>query len=193
MDIIYKKTEDIVPYFQNPRVISQSAIDEVAKSLHKHGFQQSIVIDENNVIVVGHTRLLAAKKLGIDKVPCTVYKDNEININAYRLADNKVGELTQWEDKTLELELEKLQGIDVAGFQPKEVEFTPFDTSFSDVKIDEPEVGYSASDLTTQQPITFYLEKEDRAEVMKILETVRDEKDLQTKNNALLYIMRKHK
>ena len=52
MDIIYKKTEDIVPYFQNPRVISQSAIDEVAKSLHKHGFQQVIVVDENDVIVL---------------------------------------------------------------------------------------------------------------------------------------------
>lgn len=193
MDIIYKKTEDIVPYFQNPRVISQSAIDEVAKSLHKHGFQQAIVVDENDVIVAGHTRLLAAKKLGIDEVPCKVYKDNEININAYRLADNKVGELTTWEDKILELELEKLQGIDVAGFKPKEVEFTPFDTSFSDVNIDEPEVGYSASDLTNHQPLTFYLEKEDREEVMKILEKVRDDKDLQTKNNALLYIARKHK
>lgn len=193
MDIIYKKTEDIVPYFQNPRVISQSAIDEVAKSLHKHGFQQSIVIDENNVIVAGHTRLLAAKKLGIDTVPCKVYTDNEININAYRLADNKVGELTSWEDKVLELELEKLTGIDVAGFKPNEVEFTPFDTTFSDVKIEEAEVGYHANDLTNQQPITFYFEKEDRDEVMKILEHVRDDKDLQTKNNALIYILRKHK
>ena len=63
----------------------------------------------------------------------------------------------------------------------------------SDVKIDEDEVGYHASDLTNQQPLTFYLEKEDRDEVMKILENVRDNKDLQTKNNALLYIARKHK
>ena len=180
MDILYKKTEDIVPYFQNPRVISESAIEEVAKSLHKHGFQQAIVIDENNVIVAGHTRLLAAKKLGIDEVPCKIYTDNEININAYRLADNKVGELTVWEDKILELELEKLQGIDVAGFKTQEVQFTPFDTSFADVKIEEAQV-------------TFYLEKQDREEVTKILETVRDEKDLQTKNNTLLYLLRKNK
>tara|TARA_R110000822_G_scaffold164392_3_gene304755 strand:- start:4802 stop:5383 length:582 start_codon:yes stop_codon:yes gene_type:complete len=193
MDILYKKTEDIVPYFQNPRVISESAIEEVAKSLHKHGFQQAIVIDENNVIVAGHTRLLAAKKLGIDEVPCKIYTDNEININAYRLADNKVGELTVWEDKILQLELEKLQGIDVAGFKTQEVQFTPFDTSFSDVKIEEAQVGYSASDLTNQVPLTFYLEKQDREEVTKILETVRDEKDLQTKNNTLLYLLRKNK
>jgi|TARA_R110000803_G_scaffold139084_1_gene205767 site-specific DNA-methyltransferase (adenine-specific) len=193
MDILYKKTEDIVPYFQNPRVISESAIEEVAKSLHKHGFQQAIVIDENNVIVAGHTRLLAAKKLGIDEVPCKIYTDNEININAYRLADNKVGELTVWEDKILELELEKLQGIDVAGFKTQEVQFTPFDTSFADVKIEEAQVGYSATDLTNQVPLTFYLEKQDREEVTKILETVRDEKDLQTKNNTLLYLLRKNK
>jgi len=193
MDILYKKTEDIVPYFQNPRVISESAIDEVAKSLHKHGFQQAIVIDENNVIVAGHTRLLAAKKLGIDKVPCKIYDDNEININAYRLADNKVGELTVWEDKILELELEKLQGIDVAGFKPTEIEFRPFDTAFADVKIDEAQVGYNANDLTTTVPLTFYLEKEDREEVTKILETARDQNDLQTKNNALLYLLRKKK
>ena len=193
MDILYKKTEDIVPYFQNPRVISESAIDEVAKSLHKHGFQQAIVIDENNVIVAGHTRLLAAKKLGIDEVPCKVYTANESNINAYRLADNKVGELTVWEDKILELELEKLQGIDVAGFKPNAVEFRPFDTAFADVKIDEAQVGYSANDLTSQVPLTFYFDKEDREEVAKILETVRDEKDLQTKNNALLYLVRKNK
>jgi len=193
MDITYKKTEDIVPYFQNPRVITESAINEVAKSLEQHGFQQAIVIDENNVIVAGHTRLLAAKKLGIDTVPCKVYADNEININAYRLADNKVGELTVWEKKTLELELEKLQGIDVAGFKPTEVEFKPFETTFADVKIEEAQVGYNANDLTNLVPLTFYFEKEDREEVAKILENVRDQKDLQTKNNAMLYIMRKYK
>ena len=109
------------------------------------------------------------------------------------LTDYKVGELTVWEDKILQLELEKLQGIDVAGFKTQEVQFTPFDTSFSDVKIEEAQVGYSASDLTNQVPLTFYLEKQDREEVTKILETVRDEKDLQTKNNTLLYLLRKNK
>ena len=90
MDIVIKKVDELIPYFQNPRVISEQAVSEVAKSFNNHGIQQVICIDENNVIVAGHTRLLAAKKLGIKEMPCTVYKGNPEDINAYRLADNKV-------------------------------------------------------------------------------------------------------
>ena len=127
MDILYKKTDEVVPYFQNPRVISETAINEVAKSIKQHGFQQCIVIDEHNVVVAGHTRLLAAKQIGMEEVPCKIYKDSEDQINAYRLADNKVGELTTWEDKTLQIELDKLTGMEVAGFQPEHMDFVQFD------------------------------------------------------------------
>lgn len=191
MDILYKKTDEVVPYFQNPRVISETAINEVAKSIKQHGFQQCIVIDENNVVVAGHTRLLAAKQLGMEEIPCKVYKDNEDQINAYRLADNKVGELTTWEDKTLQIELDKLTGMDVAGFQPEQMDFVQFDDSQSEVDIDEPQVGYHANDLTQLVPITFYLDREDREEIMGKLEKVRDNENLQTKSNALLFLMRK--
>ena len=191
MDILYKKTDEVVPYFQNPRVISETAINEVAKSIKQHGFQQCIVIDENNVVVAGHTRLLAAKQLGMEEVPCKIYKDSEDQINAYRLADNKVGELTTWEDKTLQIELDKLTGMEVAGFQPEQMDFVQFDDSQSDVNIEEPQAGYHASDLTQLVPITFYLDREDREEIMEKLEKVRDNENLQTKSNALLYIMKK--
>lgn len=191
MDILYKKTDEVVPYFQNPRVISETAINEVAKSIKQHGFQQCIVIDEHNVVVAGHTRLLAAKQIGMEEVPCKIYKDSEDQINAYRLADNKVGELTTWEDKTLQIELDKLTGMEVAGFQPEHMDFVQFDDSQSEVDIDEPQAGYHASDLTQLVPITFYLDKEDRAEIMEKLEKVRDNENLQTKSNALLFIMRK--
>ena len=191
MDILYKKTDEVVPYFQNPRVISETAINEVAKSIKQHGFQQCIVIDENNVVVAGHTRLLAAKQLGMEEVPCKIYKDSEDQINAYRLADNKVGELTTWEDKTLQIELDKLTGMEVAGFQPEQMDFVQFDDSQSEVDIEEPQAGYHASDLTQLVPITFYLDREDREEIMEKLEKVRDNENLQTKSNALLFIMRK--
>tara|TARA_R100001440_G_scaffold7442_1_gene14591 strand:+ start:8977 stop:9555 length:579 start_codon:yes stop_codon:yes gene_type:complete len=191
MDILYKKTDEVVPYFQNPRVISETAINEVAKSIKQHGFQQCIVIDENNVVVAGHTRLLAAKQLGMEEVPCKIYKDSEDQINAYRLADNKVGELTTWEDKTLQIELDKLTGMEVAGFQPEQMDFVQFDDSQSNVDIEEPQAGYHASDLTQLVPITFYLDREDREEIMEKLEKVRDNENLQTKSNALLFIMRK--
>lgn len=65
MEIVYKKTSELIPYYQNPRVISDKAVDECAKSFTDHGIRQVISIDNDNVIVAGHTRLLAAKKLGI--------------------------------------------------------------------------------------------------------------------------------
>ena len=81
--------------------------------------------------------------------------------------------------------------MEVAGFQPEHMDFVQFDDSQSEVDIDEPQAGYHASDLTQLVPITFYLDKEDRAEIMEKLEKVRDNENLQTKSNALLFIMRK--
>jgi len=193
MDIVYKKTSDLVPYFQNPRVISENAINEVAKSFKDHGMQQVIVIDKDNVVVAGHTRLLAAKQLGWEEVPCKIYNDDVDKINAYRLADNKVGELTTWDNTILQMELDALTNMEVAGFSTNDVSYEIFDTDQADIEIEEPEVGYRATDLTNQVPLTFYFEQEHRKEIMNILEKVRDEKDLETKNNALLYIVRKEK
>lgn len=193
MDIILKKVEDLIPYFQNPRVISDQAVNEVAKSFTNHGIQQVICIDEDNVIVAGHTRLLAAKKLGIKEVPCSIYKDSADKINAYRLADNKVGEYSQWEQDFLDAELNALKetNTEIAGFNldANDSLYENLDDMIeSDVDLDS--VGYGASELTNQLPLMFYFEKEDRHEVMNKLESLRDEKDLQTKSNAILYLVR---
>jgi len=196
MDIVTKKVDDLVPYFQNPRVISEQAVNEVAKSFSNHGIQQVVCIDENNVIVAGHTRLLAAKKLGIKELPCTIYKGAPEDINAYRLADNKVAEFSQWEQDFLDKELQQLQdlNIEVAGFSfDNEQSFVESldDMIDDDVSIDS--VGYSASDLTNQVPLMFYFETEERDEVMNLLEKIRDDKELQTKSNAFLYLVRNYK
>tara|TARA_R110002126_G_scaffold3900_10_gene21494 strand:- start:192 stop:782 length:591 start_codon:yes stop_codon:yes gene_type:complete len=193
MDIILKKVEDLIPYFQNPRVISDQAVNEVAKSFTNHGIQQVICIDKDNVIVAGHTRLLAAKKLGIKEVPCSIYKDSADKINAYRLADNKVGEYSQWEQDFLDAELNALKetNTEIAGFNldANDSLYENLDDMIeSDVDLDS--VGYGASELTNQLPLMFYFEKEDRDEVMNKLESLRDEKDLQTKSNAILYLVR---
>ena len=179
--------------FQNPRVISDQAVNEVAKSFTNHGIQQVICIDEDNVIVAGHTRLLAAKKLGIKEVPCSIYKDSADKINAYRLADNKVGEYSQWEQDFLDAELNALKetNTEIAGFNldANDSLYENLDDMIeSDVDLDS--VGYGASELTNQLPLMFYFEKEDRDEVMNKLESLRDEKDLQTKSNAILYLVR---
>lgn len=94
----------IKPYERNPRR-NDAAVEAVAASIQEFGFQQPIVCDMDGVIIVGHTRLKAAKKLGLKTVP-VVYADlQEDKAKAYRLADNKTGELAEWDFDLLDLEL----------------------------------------------------------------------------------------
>ena len=89
MNIVELPTMDLVPYENNPRNNGE-AVDGVAESIAKFGFKVPIVITDENVIVAGHTRWLAAQKLGLDAVPCIVADDlSEKQIKAFRLADNK--------------------------------------------------------------------------------------------------------
>ena len=107
------KTADLIPYENNPRN-NDAAVDAVANSIKQFGFKVPIVIDKDNVIVAGHTRLKAAEKLGLDKVPCIVADDlTEEQIKAFRLADNKTAELAEWDFEKLESELQELADLDV--------------------------------------------------------------------------------
>ena len=116
MDVIEKKLKDIKPYEKNPRK-NDNAIDAVASSISQFGFKNPIVIDGNNVIICGHTRYKAAKKLGLDVVPCVVADDlTEEQIKAYRLADNKVSELAEWDIDLLSEELDGIFDIDMSDF-----------------------------------------------------------------------------
>lgn len=116
MDVIEKKLKDIKPYEKNPRK-NDSAVDAVANSIKEFGFRVPVVIDKDNVIVCGHTRYKAAKKLGLDKVPCVVADDlTEEQIKAYRLADNKVSELAEWDFDLLGEELDDVFDIDMSEF-----------------------------------------------------------------------------
>ena len=116
MDIVEKKLADIKPYEKNPRK-NDNAVDEVANSIKEFGFKVPIVIDKDNVIVCGHTRYKASKKLGLEVVPCVVADDlTEEQIKAYRLADNKVSELAEWDIDLLGEELEDIFDIDMSDF-----------------------------------------------------------------------------
>ena len=111
MEIVDKKVSELIPYENNPRK-NDKAVPAVAKSIQEFGFKVPIVIDKNNIIVNGHTRLKAAKKLGLETVPCIVADDlTPEQIRAFRLADNKVGEIATWDDDKLEEELTELTGI----------------------------------------------------------------------------------
>ena len=116
MEIIEKRLNELTPYKNNPRKNDQ-AVDAVAASIKAFGFKVPIVIDRDGVIVCGHTRAKAAKKLKLESVPCVVADDlTEEEIKAFRLADNKVSEKALWDDELLRVELDGLADFDMEQF-----------------------------------------------------------------------------
>ena len=137
MKIIMKNVEELIPYENNPRN-NDNAVDYVANSIKEFGFKVPIVIDSNGVIVTGHTRLKAAEKLGMDKVPCIVADDlTDDQIKAFRLADNKVGEIATWDFPKLEMELDDIT-IEMTDFGFDETDLLS-PSAFDDFFVDAPE------------------------------------------------------
>lgn len=130
MQVHHKKLSEIHPYERNPRR-NDGAVDAVAESIRQFGWKVPIVIDSDGVIVTGHTRYKAAKKLGLDSVPCIVADDlTPEQVRMFRLADNKTAELSAWDYPTLQLELDELDvlGIDMGAFG-----FEKLQTDFSEL------------------------------------------------------------
>ena len=127
MEIVYLSPGELKPYENNPRM-NEGGVDPVARSIEEYGFKVPIVIDRNKVVVCGHTRLMAAEKLGLDEVPCIMADDlTDEQVKAFRIADNKVSDFSMWDNKKLLQELEDLSAEDL---------FTGFDLSnFSDLGI----------------------------------------------------------
>ena len=116
MNIVYKKVKDLIPYENNPRN-NEVAVDYVANSIKEFGFKVPVVVDKDNVVVAGHTRLKACEKLGIDEVPCIVADDlTPEQVKAFRLADNKTSELAEWDMDKLDIELGEIPDIDMSAF-----------------------------------------------------------------------------
>ena len=116
LKIIYKTLNELKPYDENPRH-NEQAVDAVANSIENFGFKVPIVIDKDDVIVCGHTRYLASQQLGLNEVPCVIADDlTDEQIKAYRLVDNKVAELSEWDFSLLDKELAELENIDMSQF-----------------------------------------------------------------------------
>ena len=120
-------TNSVIPYSKNPRK-NKDAIKKVASSIREFGFKQPIVVDKDMVIVAGHTRLYAAKKLNLDKVPIVVADDlTDAQIKAYRIADNRVSQESEWDYELLKLEFNDLVELD----------FNLLDTGFDQEELDK--------------------------------------------------------
>ena len=135
MEVLNLKIDDIKPYENNPRN-NLDAVDATANSIKEFGWQQPIVVDKDMVIIAGHTRLLAAKKLGYKEVPVVVASNlNKEQVRAYRLADNKTGELAEWDVSLLDEELESIIDIDMSdfGFDFDDTEVDDIDVSDKDL------------------------------------------------------------
>lgn len=136
MNIIEKPINEVIPYEKNPR-INDNAVPAVMKSIEEFGFKVPIVIDKNGTIVTGHTRLKAAKKLGMKTVPCIVADDlTPEQIKAFRLADNKVAEAAEWDMELLAEELDGIVDIDMSDFNFGDITDSP---SSEDVVEDDDE------------------------------------------------------
>lgn len=121
LNIIYMNVDDLIPYINNPRA-NDNAVDKVASSIKSFGFKNPIIIDSANEIIAGHTRLKAAKKLGIKEVPVIKADDlTQAQIKAFRIADNKTSEFAEWDFDLLEIELKELEELDF------DLELTGFD------------------------------------------------------------------
>jgi hypothetical protein len=109
---------DLRPYANNPRK-NDGAVEAVAESIKRYGFLVPLVITAENEIVTGHTRYKAAQKLGLDSVPCVIADElTEEQIKAFRLVDNKVGEIAEWDGELLPLELADIAAdLSVFGFE----------------------------------------------------------------------------
>lgn len=135
MKILNIKIEDIKAYEKNPRK-NEAAVKIVARSIKEFGFQVPIIIDKKNVIVAGHTRVLAAKELGIKKVPAIYTTElNEKQIRAYRIMDNKSQEYSEWDKKLL---TEEFKFLNDAGFNMELTGFTEEDVD-AELKLNEVE------------------------------------------------------
>lgn len=116
MHIIEKSLQQLQPYEKNPRK-NDGAVQAVANSIREFGFKVPLVIDKNHVIIAGHTRYKAALQLGMETVPCVIADDlTEEQIKAFRIADNKVGEIAEWDYNMLESELAEMESIDMKLF-----------------------------------------------------------------------------
>lgn len=128
LKVEYKKASDLIPYVNNTRTHDEKQVNQIASSIKEWGFTNPILVDEQNGIIAGHGRLMAAQKLKIENVPTITLKDlTEAQKKAYIIADNKLALNAGWNNELLMLEIENLKELDfnieLLGFSEEELKF----------------------------------------------------------------------
>ena len=159
MDVVYLSPDKLIPYPQNAKNHPPQQIEQIANSISRFGWKQPIVVDKDNVVVIGHGRLAAAKQLMLDKVPVVYANDlSEDDIKALRLADNKTNE-SPWDFAKLE---EELAALDIAGIDMEQFGFSDMSDDFPE-KLDAEDTtgGGKCSIKFTFDSYSDYLPHED--------------------------------
>lgn len=139
MQIVYKNIDEIRAYEKNPRK-NDEAVKYVANSIKEFGFKVPVVIDSDGVIVAGHTRVKAARELGITDIPCIVADDlTPEQVKAFRLADNKTAEMAGWDFTLLQDELAELADFNMVDYGFTKQEDFDIDSFFEDAEPKEKE------------------------------------------------------
>lgn len=141
-------TADLIPYARNSRTHSDEQVNQIVASIKEFGFTNPIIIDEDNGIIAGHGRIMAANKLGMDKVPCVQVSGwSEAQKKAYVIADNKLALNAGWDEEMLALEFEELQDL---GF---DLEMTGFSLDeIGDIMPDDINEGLTDEDEVPEAP-----------------------------------------
>ena len=165
MEIVYKKINELKPYENNSRTHDESQIKQICESIKEYGWTNPVLIDEKGMIIAGHGRVEAGKKLDIKEVPCIVLSGlTETQKKAYVIADNKMALNAGWNEELLKTELEKLKELDfdleLTGFSKKEL-----DKLFDEINESNP---YTAKTEIPQYEI--------KGEMPEIYELIEEEK-----------------
>jgi len=184
--------QNIKPYKNNPRKISQKSIDMVAQSIEEFGYQQPIVVDKHNIIVVGHTRHQASLKLGLTHVPVVVGDFTEEQAKAYRIADNRINEETGWDSKALQEELNALMDLDMdlnlTGFSSEELDqlFAKQEIQIEPYLPENDMIGNEQHDLNDVRMIQLFYPPEDEQRFRSIIEKVREKTNATNISEAVM-------
>ena len=192
MEIQEIEIDKIIPYINNPR--KNLNVDKVASSIKEFGFQQPIVVDKNNTIVVGHTRYEAAKKLGITKVPVQIADLSDTQAKAYRIADNRLNQDASWDTKLLNIEfndlLSKDYNLDSLGFTTDELD-TLFLKSSEDADIGlneniEEDLDLTQETLSDVKMIQLFFNADNESKFREAVNKISKENNIDNISDAVL-------
>jgi ParB-like chromosome segregation protein Spo0J len=172
--IEYISTTALIPYARNSRTHSDEQVAQVAASIKEFGFTNPVLIDQDNGIIAGHGRVMAAMRLKLDEVPCIRLSHlSETQKRAYIIADNKLALNSGWDDELLALEIKDLQGmdfeIDILGFDDSEIDDI---LGLAEDEDFEPELN--SDDREPIRNMTFTVSDEQHAIIEEVLKLAKD-------------------